>query len=124
MMGKKKRSFAPLIHVSLEELVPQDHFYRHLDQKLDLAYARTFVQETYAGGGRLSPVVFFKPQLVMFFENIRDEIEQSIRRISTLIQAVKEYSYMDQAPLQEVDVHAGLESTLIILGQNPKVASS
>ena len=30
MMGFKERAFAPLIAVSLEELVPQDHFYRHL----------------------------------------------------------------------------------------------
>jgi hypothetical protein len=37
MMGTKERSFAPLIPVSLEELVPQDHFYRHLDQTLDLS---------------------------------------------------------------------------------------
>ncbi len=29
----KARSFALLIHVSLEELVPQDHFYRHLDMR-------------------------------------------------------------------------------------------
>jgi hypothetical protein len=28
MMGSKQRHFAPLVHVSLEELVPQDHFYR------------------------------------------------------------------------------------------------
>ncbi len=31
MMGKKERSFAPLVKVSLEELVPHDHFYRHLE---------------------------------------------------------------------------------------------
>ena len=30
MMGSKERHFAPLIHVSLEELVPKDHFYRHV----------------------------------------------------------------------------------------------
>jgi hypothetical protein len=30
MMGLKEPSFAPLIHVSLEELVPHDHFYRHV----------------------------------------------------------------------------------------------
>jgi hypothetical protein len=29
MMGSKERHFAPLMHVSLEELVPQDHFYRN-----------------------------------------------------------------------------------------------
>jgi signal transduction histidine kinase len=44
------------------------------------------------------------------------EIETSTRRISDLVRAIKEYSYMDQAPLQEVDVHHGIESTLTILG--------
>src|SRR5437588_637687 len=75
MMGTKERSFAPLIHVSLEELVPQDHFYRHLERTLDLSFVREFVQETYAGKGRpsIDPVVFFKLQLVMFFEGIRSE---------------------------------------------------
>src|SRR5579884_1295152 len=52
MMGTKERSFAPLIHVSLEELVPQDHFYRHLDRTLDLSFVRGFVQEKYAGKGQ------------------------------------------------------------------------
>jgi transposase len=68
----KKRSFAALIHVSLEELVPQDHFYRHLERTLDLSFVREFVQETYASKGRpsIDPVVFFKLQLVMFFEDI------------------------------------------------------
>src|SRR2546426_3315072 len=75
MMGTKERHFAPLIHVSLEELVPQDHFYRHLERTLDLSFVREFVQQTYAGGGRpsIDPVVFFKLQLVMFFEGIRSE---------------------------------------------------
>src|SRR5713226_443394 len=75
MMGQKERRFAPLINVSLEELVPQDHFYRHLDRTLDLSLVREFVQETYAGMGRpsIDPVVFFKLQLVMFFEGIRSE---------------------------------------------------
>src|SRR6266852_4913731 len=75
MMGKKERSFAPLINVSLEDLVPADHFYRHLERTLDLSFVREFVQETYAGGGRpsIDPVVFFKLQLVLFFEGIRSE---------------------------------------------------
>jgi len=75
MMGMKERHFAPLIHVSLEELVPADHFYRHVERTLDLSFVREFVHETYAGGGRpsIDPVVFFKLQLVMFFEGIRSE---------------------------------------------------
>src|SRR5712691_4144311 len=75
MMGTKERSFAPLINVSLEELVQQDHFYRHLERTLDLSFVREFVQESYAQKGRpsIDPVVFFKLQLVMFFEGIRSE---------------------------------------------------
>jgi signal transduction histidine kinase len=48
------------------------------------------------------------------------EIENSTKRISDLVQAIKEYSYMDQAPLQEVDIHHGIESTLTILGHRLK----
>jgi transposase len=61
MMGQKERRFAPRINVSLEELVPQDHFYRHLERTLDLSIVREFVQETYAGSGRpsIDPVVFW-----------------------------------------------------------------
>jgi signal transduction histidine kinase len=44
-----------------------------------------------------------------------DQIEDSTRRISALVKAVKEYSYMDQGSQQEVDVHEGLDNTLLIL---------
>src|SRR5579864_9749200 len=75
MMGTKRRAFAPLVQVSLEELVPADHFYRHLERTLDLSFVREFVHMRYAGVGRpsIDPVVFFKLQLVMFFEDIRSE---------------------------------------------------
>lgn len=55
MMGTKKRRFAALINVSVEELVPQDLFYRHLERTLYLSFVREFVQQTYAGIGRLWP---------------------------------------------------------------------
>src|SRR5437868_4682821 len=87
MMGIKERHFAPLIQVSLEELVPQDHFYRHVEKSLDLSFVHEFVQKTYAGADRpsIDPVVFFKLQLVMFFEDIRSErllIRQAADRLS------------------------------------------
>ena len=55
--------------------MPRDHFYRHLERTLDLSFVREFVQETYAGKGHpsIDPVVFFKLQLVMFFEGLRSE---------------------------------------------------
>lgn len=44
-----------------------------------------------------------------------DEIESSMKKISELVRAVKDYSYMDQMPEQEVDIHDGIETTLIML---------
>ena len=49
-----------------------------------------------------------------------NEVEQSTARISELVKAVKAYSYMDQAPLQEIDLHEGLENTLTILNHKLK----
>jgi len=59
----------------LEDLVPADHFYRHLERTLDLSFVRDLVRPFYAAGGRpsIDPVVFFKLQLAIFFEDIRSE---------------------------------------------------
>jgi signal transduction histidine kinase len=48
------------------------------------------------------------------------DIEQSTARISDLVGAVKQYTYMDQAPLQEIDLHQGLENTLKVLNHKLK----
>ena len=80
----KIRSFSPLPDdLSLEELVPDDHFYRRLQAQLDLSFVRELVEPLYAKGGRPSvdPVVFFKLQLVMFFEDLRSE-RQLMRAVS------------------------------------------
>ena len=47
-------------------------------------------------------------------------IEGSTGRISELVRAIKDYSYMDQAPEQNVDIHGGIESTLTMLGAKLK----
>ncbi len=62
MMGIKERAFAPLPAVTLEDLVPADHFYRHLERALDLSFVRDLVRDCYAARGRpcIDPVVFFK----------------------------------------------------------------
>jgi signal transduction histidine kinase len=46
---------------------------------------------------------------------LASEIKTATARISELVGAIKEYSYMDQAKLQELDVHKGLDNTLLIL---------
>jgi transposase len=75
MMGTKARLFALLPPVSLEDLVPSDHFYRHLERTLDLGFVRELVRDAYADIGRpsIDPVVFFKLQLILFFEGLRSE---------------------------------------------------
>src|SRR3954465_3060545 len=75
MLGTKIRAFTPLPNLSLEELVPKDNFYRRLEEKLDLSFVRESVRDCYAPVGRpsIDPAVFFKLQLVLFFEGLRSE---------------------------------------------------
>ena len=65
------------------------------------------------------------PELTRFatlleMERIAEELEHSSARISDLIKAIKEYSYMDQGPMQEVDIERGLETTLTIMNHKLK----
>jgi len=43
------------------------------------------------------------------------EVQQTTERISQIVRAMKSYTYLDQAPILEVDVHEGLENTLVIM---------
>jgi signal transduction histidine kinase len=52
--------------------------------------------------------------------NLLNEIESSTSRISDLVRAIKEYTFMDQAPVQNVDIVKSLETTLIIMNHKLK----
>jgi len=89
-----------------------------------------------AGGGALARRQQFKPEVVesLFLKprqwhgssgsgqdlrvveiaSLVHEIESSTSRISDLVGAIKEYTHMDQAPVQNVDVIRSLEATLTI----------
>jgi len=84
---------------------------------LDISWLEN-VQEN-VGDSLLGNVLFWIDVTLQELE-LLDEIEHSTVRISTLVQAVKDYSYMDQAPLQEIDVHQGIENTLTILSHKLK----
>ena len=49
-----------------------------------------------------------------------DEIAVGTERMSEIVRSVKAYSYLDQGPAQQVDVHQGLENTLVILRHKMK----
>lgn len=75
MLGRKEREFKTHSSVSLETLIPLDHFYREVQAKLDLSFMRELVKGRYSLMGRpsIDPEVFFKLELIMFFEGIRSE---------------------------------------------------
>ncbi len=76
MLGPEKaRHLDQPVVVSLERLVPADHFYRKLQAQLDLGFVRDWVADKYAAIGRpsIDPVVFFKLELLLFFEGLRSE---------------------------------------------------
>jgi transposase len=75
MIGQKDRIFRQHVSISLEELVPEDNFYRQVERSIDLNFVRELAAEFYAVIGRPSvdPVVFFKLQLIAFFEGVRSE---------------------------------------------------
>jgi signal transduction histidine kinase len=61
-----------------------------------------------------------EPELTRFatlleMDRVADELEHSTARISDLVRAIKEYSYMDQAAMQEVDIAKSLDTTLTIM---------
>ena len=66
-------------------------------------------------GVSLLPDVLTRLSAAVSVERLTGEIEGSTGRISELVQAVKEYSYMDQSPEQQIDIHHGIESTLTML---------
>ena len=55
-------------------------------------------------------IISFYPVYVLL-----NEINQSSTRISEIVRAMKSYSYLDQAPIQNINIHEGLDNTLIIL---------
>src|SRR4051794_29804399 len=84
MMGEKGRAFQMHHALSLDGLIPADHFYRRLEKTLDLAFVRDLVREYYAAGGRpsIDPVVFFKTRAAIA-ERPRP-FEEELARLDTI----------------------------------------
>ena len=47
--------------------------------------------------------------------SLLEEVEQGSKQISQIVKALKSYAYLDQAPVQMIDVHEGLDNTLVML---------
>jgi signal transduction histidine kinase len=51
----------------------------------------------------------------LLVERLLDELDSSTTRVTELVRVIKEYSFMDRDGVQDVDIHQGLESTLLML---------
>ena len=95
----------------------------HVEAVWDLATALVDLgctRETLEQVARAVPARFLNDVLIRItaaftISRLADEIESSTARISELVRSIKEYSYMDQGPEQQVDIHHGLENTLVML---------
>ena len=62
------------------------------------------------------PAVIRRLAATLSLERSIGVIDSSTKHITQLVQSVKDYSFMDQAPIQEIDLHRGIENTLEMLG--------
>jgi signal transduction histidine kinase len=51
----------------------------------------------------------------LYAASLLQEIEGSTTRVSELVTAVKSYTFMDQAPIQRMDINQGLDDTLMVM---------
>jgi PAS domain S-box-containing protein len=66
------------------------------------------------------PVIILWIYRIINIKELADIVKKSTRSISELVNVVKSYSFMDQATLQYIDIHQGIEDTLKILGHKLK----
>jgi signal transduction histidine kinase len=70
---------------------------------------------TKAIGANALDAMLIRLASMLSLHKLSEEVQESTTRISELVRAIKEYSWMDTVPEREIDIHAGLENTLTIL---------
>jgi len=82
---------------------------------VDANFTISQLERFHAAAGAALPAALARFSTMLEIERIIGQIAHSAKRISTLVKAIKEYSYMDQSPVQEVDIVRGIETTLSIM---------
>ncbi|MEA2445051.1 MAG: hypothetical protein QOJ12_2343 [Thermoleophilales bacterium] len=76
-----------------------------------------------AAAGESTPGVLRWIGATLTAHDLAEELRESTERMSGLVGAVKSYAYMDRGELVEIDLHEGLETTLVVLGHKLKHTS-
>ena len=118
------RDLSPLERSDLEDELAEWFEERRLTGAWDLAgvfvAAGSGVEDLERLAGAV-PSSFLEPAVrwlayAVEAETLLAEIAESTRRITSLVDAAKQYSQLDRAPHQPTDLHAGLDATLVMLG--------
>ncbi|HSS12101.1 MAG TPA: ATP-binding protein, partial [Acidimicrobiales bacterium] len=79
-----------------------------------------WVDRVVACTGAAAPFAIRWLSVGLDIESLVSEIRNSAGRISELVGAMKDYSHLEKAPVEEIDIHDGLDSTLVIFSHNFK----
>jgi len=79
-----------------------------------------WLEEAADAAGAALPAALNSLTAILTARGLAEELSESTERMSRLVGALKEYTYVDQAPQQDVDIHHGLDNTLTILGHKLK----
>lgn len=71
--------------------------------------------DTIEAAGQHASVVIASGHARHLVASLLYEVEETSRRMAAIVRALKSYAYLDQAPVQDVDVRTGIEDTLMIL---------
>ncbi|RIQ37420.1 ATP-binding protein [Jiangella rhizosphaerae] len=121
--SKKRDPLSPLQESDLEDEMVDHLEDLGFDHAVDVAPVfvsagldTTFFDDVAAEVGDALPSALAWLGYTLETEALMDEIEDASNRISTLVASIKQYTHLDQAAHQEVDLHPGIDSTLVMLG--------
>ncbi len=81
---------------------------------LDFAVADLTALSSHFSGEQFQSILLALLSIYVTY-NLLDELGQGTGRITEIVKSLKSYSYMDKAPLQSINVHEGLNDTLVML---------
>ncbi|MCW3006341.1 MAG: histidine kinase [Solirubrobacterales bacterium] len=79
-----------------------------------------WVDRVVAATGAAAPAAIEWIATHLTARGLAQELQESSERMSSLVGAIKSYSYMDRGETQEIDIHEGLETTIVVLGHKLK----
>ncbi len=94
--------------------------WRHAEPLAAVGLDEAWITRMAEHAGPALPIAVAWVSASLTARSLAADLQESTQRISTLVRAIKDYSYMDRAALQEVDVHDGLDTTLTVLGHRLK----